>query len=191
MPGQPLVHLRDVRVERVDLLVDHVVDGDGDVWSEWRRLLETVLEVKEDGVLRQRRDFSHHIGHGDHEGRVLQQHAGVAVVRVVVVGPGCQHQIGLPLADLPDDLLTHIEAGHQLAVVVVQDDVVDADAASGLDGFGAPPHGQLPAAFLVVAGIAVGDGDKAHLVAHRRPLGGDAGRPDVAVVGMRAEGDNA
>jgi hypothetical protein len=72
---------------------------------------------------------------------------------MVVVRSRGQHQVGLPLAYLADDLLADIEAGHELAVVVVQDDVVDADAAAGFDGFGSTPHRQLTAAFLVVPRI--------------------------------------
>jgi hypothetical protein len=40
-----------VGVEHVDLLVEHIVDRDGDVGPEGCGLLEPVLEVKEDGVL--------------------------------------------------------------------------------------------------------------------------------------------
>ena len=75
--------------------------------------------------------------------------------------------------------------------MVVQDDVVDADAAAGFDGFGSAPHCQLSAAFLVVPRIAVGDRHEPDLVAGGSPFGGDAPRADVAIVRMRAKRDNA
>ena len=54
-PRQPLVHLRHVRVDHVDLLLEHVVDRHGHVGRERVRLLEAVLEVHEHRVLPQRR----------------------------------------------------------------------------------------------------------------------------------------
>ena len=52
-PRQPLVELRHVRVQHVDLLLDHIVDRHGDVGAERIRPLEAVLEVHEDRVLAQ------------------------------------------------------------------------------------------------------------------------------------------
>ena len=50
---------------------------------------------------------------------------------MVVVGPGREDEVGFPFPDLPDDLLRGLQRGQQLAVVVVEDDVVDADATAG------------------------------------------------------------
>ena len=84
-----------------------------------------------------------------------------------------------------------LQRRQQLAIVVVEDDVVDADATAGFDGLGAPAHGELAAALLVVAGIAVGDRDEADLGARGDPFGGDPPGADVAIVGMGPEGDDA
>ena len=113
------------------------------------------------------------------------------MVGMIVVRPRREHEVGLPFADLPDDLLAHLEIGDELAIMVVEHHVLDADAAAGLLRLGAPPHGELAAALLVVTGIAVGDGDEPHLVAERRPFGRRAAGADVTVVGVRTERDDA
>jgi hypothetical protein len=118
--------------------------GIADVGPERRRLLEPVLEVHEDRVLPERRHIRHDVGHRHHERRVLQQDTGVAVIGVVIVRARREHEVGLPLADLPDDLLPDLERRQQLAVVVVEDDVVDADAAAGFDGLGAARIASWP-----------------------------------------------
>ncbi len=109
---------------------------------------------------------------------------------MIVVRPRREHQVGLPLADLADDLLAHLQRRKQLAVVIVEDDVFDADALAGLDGFGAPPCRERAAAFGLMAGVAVGDRDEADLVAQRGPFRGRAAGADVAVVRVRAERDD-
>ena len=53
--------------------------------------------------------------------------------------------------------------------MVVEDDVLDADAAAGLLRLGAAPRGQRAAAFRLVAGVAVGDRDEADADGPARP----------------------
>ena len=96
----------------------------------------------------------------------------------------------MPLADLPDDLSAHVQIGQQLAVMVVEDDVLDADPTAGLLRLGAPPCAKLRAALLLMAGIAVGDRDEAHVMPGGRPLRGHAACVQIAVVGMRTERDD-
>ena len=61
---------------------------------------------------------------------------------------------------------------------------------SGLLRLGGPPARERTAGLAPVADVAVGDRDELDLVAERRPLGGGAGDPELAVVGMRAECDD-
>ncbi len=42
-----------------------------------------------------------------------------------------------------------------------------------------------------MAGVAIGDGHELHVVAHLSEQGGGAGRADVAIIGMRSEGNDA
>ena len=104
--------------------------------------------------------------------RILQQHSRVAVVGMVVVGTRAQHEVGIPLPDLADDLLAHLQRGQQLAVMVVKGDVFDADSAAGFRSLGSPPHRQSAAPFALVARVAVRHRDKAHLVPERGPFCG-------------------
>ena len=117
---------------------------------------------------------------------------GVAVIGVVVVRPRREHDVGVPLPDLADDLLAHVHGGHELAVVVVERFVFrDAEPPRRLLRPPRRRRGERAAAFGLVAGVAVGDGDELDLVAQRGPLGGGAAGLLVAVVGMGAEGDDA
>ena len=87
------------------------------------------------------------------------------MVGMVVVRPRCQHQVGIPLANLADDLLADVERRHQLAVVVVEDDVLDADAAAGFLRFGTAPRRERATTLGLVTRVAVGDGDESHAMA--------------------------
>ena len=191
VPGQPFVKLRDVGVERAVFFLDYVVDRDDDVGAECLRLRETVGEIEKQRVLAQRRGIRDEVRHRDHVGRVLHQHAGIAVVGVVVVRTGRDHDVGVPLADLADDLNAHIQPGRELAVVVVEHFVVDAQPAARFLGLGPPARGENASAFGLMTRVAVGDGDELDLVAGRGVLGREAARLDVAVVGVRAECDDA
>jgi hypothetical protein len=70
------------------------------------------------------------------------------MVGVIVVRPWREHKVGFPLADLPDDLFSHGQAWQQLAVVIVEDDVLDPDAASRFPRFRPPPGGQRAASLV-------------------------------------------
>src|ERR1035441_5064391 len=77
-PRQPLVHLRYLRIQIVDLGGPDVVDVDGHVGAEGIRLLEVVIVVQEDRVLAQGRNFRDDVRHHNHVGGVLDQDSGVA-----------------------------------------------------------------------------------------------------------------
>ena len=74
--------------------------------------------------------------------------------------------------------------------MIVEDDVLDADAASGFLGFGAPPRRQGAAALGLVPRVAVGDRDEADAMAERGEFRRGAARALVAVVRMRAKRDD-
>ena len=112
------------------------------------------------------------------------------MVGVIIVGPRRQDEVGFPLPDLANDLLSRVQARQQLAVVIVEDDVLDPDAASRFPRFRAPPGGQRAASLRLVSRVAVGDGDEPHPVAERGVLGGDAARSLITVVRMGAKRDD-
>jgi hypothetical protein len=154
------------------------------------RLLEPVLEVHEHRILAQRGRVGRDIRDDHHVSGVLHQDAGVAMIRVIVIRPRRQHEISVPLAYLTNDLQTHIEGRQQLAVVVVEDDILDADPPSRFLCLGAPPSGQRAAALRLMTGVAVGDGHESHAVAERGILGRRTAGALVAVVRMRPERDD-
>ena len=81
--------------------------------------------------------------------------------------------------------------GQQLAVVVIQHFVSDAQAAPGFLRFGAAALGQFAASHALVAGVAIGDGNKFHGGAQCAEPCRSARGADVAIVGMRAKSDDA
>ena len=111
MPREPFVDLRYVSIQHVDFLVVNIVDGDNDIGAEWLRTSEVVVKIKKDRVLAKRGYFTHYVGHGDHIGGILHQDAGVAMVGMVIVGTRSEHDVGIPLAYFPDDLLADRNSG--------------------------------------------------------------------------------
>src|SRR5258708_210468 len=106
-------------VERMDLLLKSGSDVDGDVGTERIWTLEEILEVKKYRILFQRRCLRSNIGDRNQIGRILDQNARIAVIRVIVVGTRCHHDIGIPLADFANNLESDIYAGHQLSVMII------------------------------------------------------------------------
>ena len=131
----------------------------------------------------------HHVGHGHHVGGVAHELGGGAVVGMVVVGPRREDEVGPELADDADHLPAHVQVGHELAVVVVEDQVVGADHGAGAAGLRRPPSGERPPAHRLVAGVAVRQRDETHDVA---PLAVEGHRPPavVGVVRMRADDEH-
>ena len=86
---------------------------------------------------------------------------------------------------------THFQRGQQFAVVIIEHVVLDPDAASGLLRFRAPALGQNPAALLVMAGVAVGDGDELHLMPGGGVFGGEPACLAITIVGVSSKRDDA
>ncbi len=113
------------------------------------------------------------------------------MIRMVVVGAGRDHKVGLPFANDPDDLLAHFQRRHQLTVVVVEHFILgDSQPAGGLLRLQIPPLGQHPSTDLMVAGVAIGDGQKFDGVSGLGHFGGRSAKLDVTIVRMRADGQN-
>jgi hypothetical protein len=74
--------------------------------------------------------------------------------------------------------------------VIVEHDILDADAAPGFLRLGAAPGGERAAAFGLMPGISVGDRDESYAVAERGVLGCDTAGALIAVVGMGTERDD-
>src|SRR5580658_482162 len=97
-----------MRVQHIDLLLEHVVDRYHNIWPERLRPREAVAVVQKYGVPSQWRGISNDAGNDDHVRSVLHQNTRVSVVWMIVVGTWPNHDVRLPLADLADDLLADI-----------------------------------------------------------------------------------
>ena len=113
------------------------------------------------------------------------------MIGVVVVGTVADHDVRLPVADEARDPAAVLQRHHQLAVVVVEHLGLDAEDPRRVLGLRPPAQGQGPAGDDRVADVAVGHRHALDLVAEGGPLRSHAGRVQLAVVGMRAEGDDA
>ena len=189
-PGQPFVELRYVSVHHVDLFLDHIINRNGDIGVEWVWPLETVLEVHEDGVLPKRWRVRRDVRHDNHICRVLNEYTRVTMVGVIVVGPRREHEIGIPQPNLPNDLLAHVERGDQLAVVIIEHDVLDADAAPGFLCLGSSPRSEGASAFRLMSCITVGHRHEPDAMPKRGELRGRTAGALVAVIRMGAKRDD-
>src|SRR5262249_14430789 len=113
------------------------------------------------------------------------------MIRMIVVWPGRNDDIRFPLANLADHLFAHIHIRQELAVMVVQDFVFDADAPPGFLRFRASALGEFLSAHGLMPRIAVGERYELHLIAARGILGGEATGAKVTIIGMCAERDDA
>ncbi len=126
----------------------------------------------------------------DHERGVLHQDARVAMVRMVVVRAVAHDDVGLPLADQPDEGLAVLQRRHQLAVVDVEHLGLDAqDFGGGLD-LGGAAFGQRAAGHLGVPDVPVGRGDELDAMAPGGPQGGGPPRFQLAIVRVGPEDDD-
>ncbi len=75
--------------------------------------------------------------------------------------------------------------------MVVEHFIGNTDSPTGFHGFSMAALGQHAPAFALVAGIAVGDGNELHVVAHPSKKGGGTSRAAVAIVRVSAERNDA
>jgi hypothetical protein len=106
---------------------------------------------------------------------------------MVVVGPRRQNQVGFPLPDLADDFLARLERREQLAVVVVEDHILDPDSTSGLLRLRPPARRQCPTPFRLVTRVAVRDRNEADVMSHRGEFRRGTARALIAIVRVGAK----
>ncbi len=150
-----------------------------------------VADIDDRRVLGQVRAGGADVWHHNHIGGVLDELGGVAVVGVVVVGARRHNQVGLERADQGDDRAPVLERRQQLAVVVVEQLVADADHGRRRQRLGAAALDQLRAGHLLVPGVAVGERDEQDLVALLGVERRHAASRELAVVGVGAEDQHA
>src|ERR1700688_1673334 len=86
-PRQPFIELRSMGIQSVHFPFPHVADIHGDVGCEWNRPAKMVLQVQEDRIPRERSGIPANVGNHYEIRGVLDQLSGIAMIRVIVVGP--------------------------------------------------------------------------------------------------------
>src|SRR5690349_9045719 len=111
------------------------------------------------------------------------------MIRMIVVRPGCDDYVRLPFANLADDLFANLQTGQELAVVVIEHLVFDADASSRFLRLSTAPISEFLSVLRLMPSVAVRQRYELHLVAERSILGGETSGSEIAVVRMCAEGN--
>ena len=111
------------------------------------------------------------------------------MVGVVIVRARAEDDVGLPIADQSNDRATVFERRRQLAVGIVHDldrrsQVFEASSTS-------LRRCKRPASLAPMADVAIGDRDERMQMALRGPHRPSPADRKFAIVGMRAEGDDA
>jgi hypothetical protein len=98
--------------------------------------------------------------------------------------------IGIPFADLPDNLKSHFQAGHQFTIVIIQYIILNAKSFTGFFCFGNSSLGKRTTAFGLMAGIAIGNRYKLHGMPHRGKEYGCTATITIAVIRVGAYHDD-
>ena len=101
-----------------------------------------------------------------------------------------EHDVRLPVADEPRHLLAVLQRRHELAVMDVEDLVLDPEDPRALRHLRLAALRERPAGHGEVADVAVGHRHELHLGAFRGPQRRHAAGLQLRIVGVRAEGDD-
>src|SRR5690606_10390316 len=155
-PAKPLKELRRMGIHSMDLLQKDRGYVDGDIGAKRIGALEVILEIEEHGILFKRRRVSGHVGNGHHIRSILNKYSRIPVIGVVIVGPRCDHYVGIPFADLANDLQPDVQSMQQGAIMIVEFLVLYPEALSGLLRHCPPSLSKNASALRLMAGVTVG-----------------------------------
>lgn len=82
---------------------------DSDVGFERVGLLKAIAIVEEERVLGELWRVGADVGHGDHEGGVLNKHADIAMIGLIIPRAMGDGDVGMSLADDADDFLAVLQ----------------------------------------------------------------------------------
>ncbi len=188
--GSPFVNLGNQFVHGLQLLFEHVVDADGNVWLKGIGLLEGVLVVQEHRVFFQWRSVGTEERNGHHVGGILDQDSHVPMIRMIVPGAMRHHDVGIPFADQAHDQSAILERWNEFTVVDIQNLAGGSQHLGRFLYFGRAALSQRATGHLPVPDISVGDGDQFHLVPQFCPLGRSPSRFEFGIIRMSAETDD-
>src|SRR5690606_41364983 len=103
-----------------------------------------------------RRRVSSHVVNVHHIRSILNKYQGIPVVGVVIVGPRCDHYVGIPFADPANDLQPDVQSRQQGAIMIVEYLVRYSEALSGLLRFGHTTFSKNAAVLRLMDGVTVG-----------------------------------
>src|SRR4030042_167747 len=118
--GPEAFDLRFQQPESIGLLLDYVIYGYYYVRFKRIRLLESVREIKEDGILRYLWDIRAIKSYRGHVCGVLHQDACITMVGMVIVRAMSHYNICFPFPDEAHEYFGVFQGRHQLAIVNVQ-----------------------------------------------------------------------
>ena len=189
-PREPFVELRSVRVQCAYFLLPHIIDCDRDIGNERRGELKRILQIQKQRVMPKGRGIRTEARDHHQVGRILNQLAGVAMIRMIIPGAMRQDDIGVPAPDTANDIFPGVQRRQQLAVVVPEDfGFRDPQTSSSFPGFGFPDSGEFGARMEVMTRRAVGHGEEFHGVSRGGKLIGRAAELDLAIVRVRPDAD--
>ena len=188
--GAAFVELGDQLVEGIELSFDDAINVDDDIGDKGVGFLKGVGKIKKDGIPSQVGNIRAEERHGDHVGSVLDEHAGVTVIRMIIVRAGGDDDVCIPLTDQSDEHAPVFERGEDFAVVNIEHFSFDPEHGGGGLDLGEAPFGERTAGFAPMADVSVGDGDQFDFMTFGGPEGGGSRGLDLAVVGMGTEADD-
>src|SRR5690606_31496022 len=174
-----------VGIHSVNFLCKDRCDVNCNIRTEWIRTLKAILEVEEYGILFKRWCVSSNVRNCYHIGCVLNEYSRITMVGVIVVRSRSNYDVGIPFANLSNDLQAYVQCGQQRSVVVVQYIILYAKSFSCFLCFGHAPLGENTSTLRLMAGVTVGHGHKLYRMAHPGKQDRCATTILIAIVRMR------
>ena len=113
------------------------------------------------------------------------------MIRVIIVGAGSQHHIGIPAANSRMICCRTSSVGSNSPSWLSEHVIRRAQPARRFFSLGKAARGERSAFHLLVAGVAIGNRNELYRVSHGREQRRRSGCTDIAVVRMRPERDHA
>src|SRR5688572_32162768 len=113
------------------------------------------------------------------------------MIRMVIVGSWCDHNISIPFTDLLNDLQSHFKGWHQLSIVIIQNIIDNAESFTRFLCLGKSSLRKFGTANELVTGITICHRQKFYCITHLCKNGCGASPIIIAVIGMCADHNNA
>jgi len=78
------------------------------------------------------------------------------MIRMVIIGPGCDDNVRPPLANFADDLFANLQGRQELTVVIIEHLVFDTDASPSFHCFFTAALGEVLSVLRLMPDVPVG-----------------------------------